>query len=64
MNASLRALALAAALLGPTAVRSAEPTQAPALLPTARDLSPRLDAVETGLLDTEESLHFVETQFT
>lgn len=64
MNASLRALALAAVLLGPAAVRSAEPAQVPAPPPTARDLSPRLDAVETGLLGVEENLHFVETQFT
>ncbi|NVJ16737.1 tetratricopeptide repeat protein [Myxococcus sp. AM010] len=64
MNASLRALALAAALLGPAAVRSAEPAQVPAPPPTARDLSPRLDAVEAGLLGVEENLRFVETQFT
>ncbi|WP_426749992.1 tetratricopeptide repeat protein [Myxococcus sp. Y35] len=64
MNASLRALALAAALLGPAAVHAAEPSLAPAPRPSARELAPRLDAVEKGLVGTEEGLHFVETQFT
>ncbi|AEI65390.1 tetratricopeptide repeat protein [Corallococcus macrosporus] len=65
MNASLRALALAAALLGPAVVRAAEqPVQAPTPRPTAAALSPRLDAVEQALRGAEENLHSVETQYT
>ncbi|AKQ68152.1 hypothetical protein A176_005064 [Myxococcus hansupus] len=65
MTASLRALALAAALMGPAAVDAAEPApaQAPAPRPTSRDLAPRLDAVEKGLRGAEETLHGVETQY-
>ncbi|MFP2962946.1 hypothetical protein ACLEPN_35530 [Myxococcus sp. 1LA] len=36
----------------------------PAPRPTAADLSPRLDAVEQDLRGAEESLRFVETQYT
>ncbi len=64
MNASLRALTLAAALLGPAALHAAEPARQPPPHPTARELAPRLDVVEQGLAGAEESLHFVETQYT
>lgn len=62
MNASLRALALAAALLGTAPVSAAEPRPAPR--PSARDLTQQLGAVEHGLRGTEENLRFVESQYT
>ncbi|MCP3138531.1 tetratricopeptide repeat protein [Pyxidicoccus xibeiensis] len=62
MNASLRALALAAALLGAAPSPAAEPTPAPRA--SARELGMQLDAVEKGLKGAEENLRFVETQYT
>jgi TolA-binding protein len=62
VNASLRALALAAALLGTAPTLAAEPRPPPR--PSARDLAQQLDAVERGLRGTEENLRFVETQYT
>jgi tetratricopeptide (TPR) repeat protein len=58
VNASLRTLALAAALLGTATATATEPR------PAARDLAQQLDAVERGLRGTEENLRFVETQYT
>ncbi len=65
MTASLRALALAAALMGPAAVDAAQPAaaQAPAPRPSSRELAPRLDAVEKALRGAEETLLSVETQY-
>lgn len=62
MNVSLRALVLAAALVGAAPSLAAEPRPAPR--PSARDLAQQLDAVEKGLRGTEENLRFVETQYT
>ena len=63
MNVSLRALALAAALLRTAPSLAAEPRPAPPR-PSARELAVQLDAVEKGLKGTEENLRFVETQYT
>lgn len=62
MNASLRALALAAALLGTAPASAAEPRPAPR--PSVRELEQQLGAVEQGLRGAEENLRFVETQYT
>ncbi|QSQ19411.1 tetratricopeptide repeat protein [Pyxidicoccus parkwayensis] len=62
MNASLRALALAAALLGTAPASASEPGPAPR--PSARELAQQLGAVEQGLRGAEENLRFVETQYT
>jgi tetratricopeptide (TPR) repeat protein len=58
VNVSLRALALAAALLG-LPVFANEPRP-----PDRRALTWQLDGVETGLRSAEESLRLVETQYT
>jgi tetratricopeptide (TPR) repeat protein len=57
---SLRALALAAALLGlPASAEEKRPAR-----PDPRIVTRQLDGVETGLRSAEESLRFVETQYT
>ncbi|WP_163995844.1 tetratricopeptide repeat protein [Pyxidicoccus caerfyrddinensis] len=61
MNASLRALALAAALLGTAPAPAAEPRPASRL--SSRDLTQQLVAVEQGLRGAEENLRFVELQY-
>jgi TolA-binding protein len=62
VNASLRALALAAALLGTAPAAAAESRPAPR--PSTRELAQQLDAVERELKGTEENLRFVESQYT